>query len=130
MQIGELARVTGVSRSRIRFYEARGILPSPSRRNNGYREYPPTTAAMLTFIDRGQEMGFTLAELSAAIATSANNLPAGAELLSGLRRKHSELGRLIKEASARRRQIGVLIDELNRCAPANDAVVERLNEAI
>lgn len=119
MQIGELARVTGVSRSRIRFYEARGILPSPSRRDNGYREYSSATATMLTFIDRGQEMGFTLAELSAAIATSANDLPAGGELLSGLRRKHSELGRLIKDASAKRRQIGALIDELDRCAPVD-----------
>lgn len=118
MQIGELARATGVSRSRIRFYEARGILPSPSRRDNGYREYSPATATMLTFIDRGQEMGFTLAELSAAIATSTNDLPAGVELLTGLRRKHSELGQLIKEASAKRRQIGTLINELYHCAPA------------
>ena len=117
MQIGELARITGVSRSRIRFYEARGILPSPSRRDNGYRAYPPATATMLTFIDRGQELGFTLAELSAAIATSANDLPVGDELLSGLRRKQSELGRLIKDAVAKRRQIGALINELDRCVP-------------
>ncbi|WCM29096.1 MerR family DNA-binding transcriptional regulator [Sphingomonas sp. QA11] len=124
MQIGELARATGLSRSRIRFYEARGILPPPTRRDNGYRDYPPATVAALTFIDRGQAMGFTLAELSAAITASPNDLPAGVELLDGLRRKHAELRQLIKEASAKRRQVGALIEELARCVPASAERVE------
>jgi DNA-binding transcriptional MerR regulator len=34
MKIGELAK-TGITPSRIRFYEAEGLLPRPSRQGNG-----------------------------------------------------------------------------------------------
>ncbi len=42
MRIGELSRRTGISTSRIRFYEKHEVLPKPIRGENGYREYPDT----------------------------------------------------------------------------------------
>jgi len=42
MRIGELSRRTGISTSRIRFYEKQEVLPKPIRGENGYREYPDT----------------------------------------------------------------------------------------
>ena len=38
--IGEVAARSGVSRKALRLYEARGILPAPSRTASGYRVYP------------------------------------------------------------------------------------------
>jgi hypothetical protein len=40
MRIGELERRSGLSTSRIRFYEAKGPLNVVSRKANEYREYP------------------------------------------------------------------------------------------
>ena len=40
MKIGELARRTGLTASRIRFYESLGLLPMVDRMPNGYRHYP------------------------------------------------------------------------------------------
>ena len=40
MRIGELSRRTGISTSRIRFYEKHDVLPEPIRDENGYRTYP------------------------------------------------------------------------------------------
>jgi DNA-binding transcriptional MerR regulator len=48
MKIGELARRSGLNASRIRFYEAKGLLNVVSRKANGYREYP---AEALTILD-------------------------------------------------------------------------------
>ena len=39
MQIGELARQSGVHLETIRYYEREGILPRPARLSNGRRVY-------------------------------------------------------------------------------------------
>jgi Hg(II)-responsive transcriptional regulator len=62
LRIGELARQAAVTIDTIRFYERQGILPEPPRRASGYREYPPETVAVIRFIKRAQELGFTLRE--------------------------------------------------------------------
>ena len=50
MKIGELARLSGVAASRIRFYEASGLLQPAQRQANGYREYAPDTLTRLEII--------------------------------------------------------------------------------
>jgi DNA-binding transcriptional MerR regulator len=63
MQIGEVARKVGVATSAIRFYEESGLLPEPDRTPAGYREYDPAIIDRLAFIQAGQAVGLTLAEL-------------------------------------------------------------------
>jgi DNA-binding transcriptional MerR regulator len=65
MQIGEVAAQAGVSEHTIRYYERQGLLPAPNRRPNGYRDYPPDTVALLRFIKRAQDVGFSLSEARA-----------------------------------------------------------------
>lgn len=67
MTIGELARRTGLSHSRIRFYEREGLLTNVERRRNGYRSYPPEAAAVLEMIVTAQEAGFSLDEIRALL---------------------------------------------------------------
>lgn len=61
--IGALARESGVGIETVRFYERKGLLPKPSRRASGYREYTPDDARRIRFIKRAQELGFTLREI-------------------------------------------------------------------
>jgi DNA-binding transcriptional MerR regulator len=65
MRIGEVAASAGVNRQTIRFYEREGLLPNPTRRANGYREYPADTVALVRFIKRAQDLGFSLNEAKA-----------------------------------------------------------------
>ena len=39
MQIGEVARATGVSAKMIRHYESIGLIPAADRRDSNYRDY-------------------------------------------------------------------------------------------
>ena len=64
MRIGELSERTGISTSRIRFYEKHDVLPKPARNGNGYRTYPDTAAKILELIDTAQQLGFSLNEIS------------------------------------------------------------------
>jgi MerR family copper efflux transcriptional regulator len=41
------------------------LLRSPARRANGYRDYPGETVALLRFIRRAQDLGFSLSEARA-----------------------------------------------------------------
>ncbi|AEN64651.1 transcriptional regulator, MerR family [Enterobacter soli] len=63
MKIGELAKMTGITPSRIRFYEAEGLLPRPSRQGNGYRTYSSQAANLLKIIDNAQRTGFSLEQI-------------------------------------------------------------------
>jgi DNA-binding transcriptional MerR regulator len=62
MPIGEVAERAGMSASRIRFYEARGLLPEPER-SGGKRRYGEDVLRRLAIIDASQRVGFTLEEI-------------------------------------------------------------------
>ena len=55
MNIGELAKHTGLTHSRIRFYERTSLLRGAEHRQNGYRTYPPETMLMLELITTAQK---------------------------------------------------------------------------
>ncbi len=60
---GELAREAGVNVETLRYYERRGLLPRPTRTGSGHRRYDFEALSLLRLIKRGQEIGFTLAEI-------------------------------------------------------------------
>src|ERR1700759_132297 len=59
MGIGEGAERAGMSTSRIRYYEARGLLPEPERAG-GKRRYGEEVFRRLAIIDAAQRVGVTL----------------------------------------------------------------------
>jgi len=68
MNIGQASEQSGVSAKMIRYYESRGLLPAASRRANGYRDYDPQDVAVLQFVRRTRDLGFSLEEVSALLA--------------------------------------------------------------
>ena len=63
MQIGEVAKRSGVGIETIRYYEREGLLHEPQRRPSGYRLYDAATLKRLEYICQAKELGFTLAEI-------------------------------------------------------------------
>ena len=62
LAIGDVAARAGMSTSRIRYYETRGLLPEPERAA-GKRRYGEEVLRRLEIIDAAQRVGFTLAEI-------------------------------------------------------------------
>ena len=63
LKIGQVARGSGVGIDAVRYYERRGLLPEPPRRESGYRAYPPGAIPRVRFIKSAQELGFSLREI-------------------------------------------------------------------
>jgi Cu(I)-responsive transcriptional regulator len=63
MQIGEAARLTGVSAKMIRHYESIGLIPSADRRDSNYRDYGHHDVHRLGFIRRARDLGFSIDEI-------------------------------------------------------------------
>ena len=63
MQIGEAARLTGVSAKMIRHYESIGLVPVADRRDSNYRDYGDADLHRLGFIRRARDLGFSIEEI-------------------------------------------------------------------
>jgi MerR family mercuric resistance operon transcriptional regulator len=70
LTIGQLASATHVGVETIRYYERRGLLPEPPRRESGYRQFPLEAVQRIRFIKRAQNLGFSLKEISRLLALS------------------------------------------------------------
>jgi MerR family mercuric resistance operon transcriptional regulator len=64
LTIGKVAKQSKVNIETVRYYERRGLIPEPHRRESGYRQYPYDTVTRIKFIKRAQELGFSLREIS------------------------------------------------------------------
>ena len=111
MKIGELARRSGLTASRIRFYEASGLI-SAQRLGNGYRDYPEEALHTLEVITCGQQAGFSLEEMRNLMP--APNEPGGHHdrLVESLRRKVVEIDALQERLTQNRAQLLALIADI------------------
>jgi MerR family mercuric resistance operon transcriptional regulator len=73
LSIGDVSQRSGVNIETIRYYERIKILPAPPRTSSGRRVYGPTEIGSLAFIRRSRELGFTLDEIRALLALSAEH---------------------------------------------------------
>jgi DNA-binding transcriptional MerR regulator len=115
MRIGEIAQRSGVAPSRIRFYEANGLLPKPRRSDNGYRDYPACVLETLNLIDQARNLGFTLGEIKSTLTQGEGKRPTKQHMLVALRDKLVALNRHIKEVTRRRQQVIALIKTFEAC---------------
>lgn len=110
MRIGELASRSGLTPSRIRFYERVGLLKTVHRRSNGYRVYPADALTMLEVIATAQAAGFSLEEIRTLLPGDLDKWDHAA-LVNTLRRKIAEIGRLQQRlADTKTRLEGLIAD--------------------
>jgi MerR family transcriptional regulator, redox-sensitive transcriptional activator SoxR len=100
LTIGDVAARAGMTTSRIRYYEARGLIPEPER-VAGKRRYTSDVHRRLAIIDAAQRVGFTLEEIRDLLGS--RDQPAHERLRELALLKLPELDDLIARATSVRR---------------------------
>lgn len=95
MRISALAKQLGTTPHAIRFYERRGALPTPSREDNGYREYTEADAERVRLLIGLRQLDLPLdqaAELASMCAEGRCD-QVSEELREAINQKRAELRR-------------------------------------
>ena len=107
IQIGQVARQTGVSVDAIRFYEKQRLVGPSRRTEGGFRLFGIDDLRHIQFIRRAQELGFSLTEIRELIVLQGGHLEACSHVrdmlttkLGAVRQKISELRKLERHLAA------------------------------
>lgn len=108
MNIGELAKRTGLTQSRIRFYEREGLLTTVERRPNGYRAYPNNAVLVLDLIATAQKAGFSLDEIRTLLPSDLADWKHDA-LIAALRSRVADIELLERRLAESKAQLAAVI---------------------
>lgn len=124
LTIGALARLAGTTTRAIRHYHAVGVLPEPSRRTNGYREYDLRDAVRLVRVRRLVDLGLSLPEIGDAVRAGGGDDRELREMLAEL---DSTLARQQEAIGERRAQLARILAR-DADAGASDEIVDLLRQ--
>lgn len=110
MKIGELANRAGVQVETVRFYERSGLMPPPSRRASGYREYDNHDVQRLRFVLRTKALGFSLLEIRDLLALSAQADGGDAAVKASAETKLAEIDTRIARLTELRDALRTMVD--------------------
>lgn len=114
MTIGQVAAQARVKVQTLRYYERRGLLREPPRRQSGYREYAAEAVRVVRFIKQAQGLGFTLDEISQLLDLAAG-APRDCRAVRSLALlRMDEIARKIALLDAMRRSLGQLVETCKR----------------
>lgn len=108
LSIGELAKQAGVGVETVRYYERRGLLAEPDRRASGYRQYESEAVAILRFIRRAKELGFTLKEIQSLLELRRSSSATRADVRRNAQAKLVDIETKIRDLERMRRALADL----------------------
>lgn len=106
MNIGEVAKLSGVNAKMIRRYEEEGIIPKAKRLSSGYRSYTENDAHILRFIKRARELGFSMKDIKQLVSLWKNKSRSSSQVKS-IAQKHIQL------LEKKREEINAILHTLN-----------------
>jgi DNA-binding transcriptional MerR regulator len=134
MKIGELAERTGLAPSKIRFYEAQGLVSQVRRQANGYREYPPQAVQVLKIIVTAQAGGFSLDEIRNLLPVPGMEKWHKDKLLATLRQKVAEIDLLQQRLRQNKAKLLEVIAQTEQsdlpCAENAERVMQKLTPIV
>ena len=96
MNIGDVARASGLPAKTIRYYEEIGLV-TPQRASNGYRSFRETDLHKLSFLGRARSLGFSIEDCRTLMALYEDRARASADVKAVAQNHLSEIEQKIAE---------------------------------
>lgn len=109
MNIGEVAKKSGLPAKTIRYYEDIGFV-QPARGENGYRSFGAKDVHKLVFVGRARALGFTIEDCRTLLALYEDQGRASADVKRVAQRNLSEIDAKIVDLKAMRSTLSHLVE--------------------
>jgi len=123
LTIGQVAHRAGIGVETVRFYERRGLIEEPPRRESGYRQYPEDVVARLRFIRRAKELGFSLKEIVELFSLRVDPDTTCADIKRRAEAKITTMEEKIRSMQGIQRALTKLAASCSRTGPAGDCPI-------
>ena len=121
--IGRLAEQSGVNVETIRFYERKGLIAQPPRPASGYRKYDDLTAGRIRFIQRAQELGFTLSEIKQLLSLRVDPRTSCADVRAKAEDKIADIDGKLATLRRMRRALVQITKTCSGAGPTSDCPI-------
>ena len=129
MRIGAAAEQAGVNVQTLRYYERRGLLPRPPRRDSGYREFPDEAVRIVRFIKRAQDLGFSLDEVEELIRLRSDKRRDRARVRAIAERRVRQIEGKLAELQAMKKALAHLVHCCREGSTLECPIIEALDGA-
>jgi len=120
LTIGKLAKEAAVGVETVRFYERKGLLKRPPKRDYGFRHYSATDIGKIRFIKRAQELGFTLREVKGLLEIQSKRKMTGAQVKERAEEKIKEIQKKISDL----KKMEASLSNLSRVCGAGEQAIK------
>lgn len=127
MRIGAAAEQAGVNVQTLRYYERRGLLPKAPRRLSGYREFPDDAVAVVRFVKRAQDLGFTLDEIDALLRLRHDKRRDRARVRAIAEQRVRQIDRKIAELQAMKKALTHLLHSCRAGSTLECPIIEAID---
>ncbi len=110
MNIGIVARKSGLPPKTIRYYEDIGLI-LPDRLDNGYRSYSEADSEKLIFLQRARSLGFSIEDCRRLLSLYEDKNRASADVKAVAENHLEIIDKKIRELESLKATLSVLIDE-------------------
>ena len=129
LSIGQVAKQTGIGIETIRFYERKGLIDEPPRRESGYRQYTDDVIRQLTFIQQAKTLGFSLNEIQELLSLRSQPGVSSREIKQMAETKLDDIEQKIKMLKRMQKSLKNLVDQCPGVGPTDECpIIEALDK--
>ncbi|GGX15517.1 Cu(I)-responsive transcriptional regulator [Undibacterium macrobrachii] len=130
MNIGQVAKASGVSAKMIRYYESVGLIATADRTEAGYRQYSENDLHTLGFIRRARDLGFSLERIKTLLGLWQDRSRQSAEVKKLAGSYIAELDEQIAKMMLIRQQLAHLAQACHGDTRPDCPILDQLSDQI
>ncbi len=126
---GQLAKHAGVNIDTIRFYERKGLIPRPYRKESGYRQYHEEMVKRVLFIKKAKRLGFSLRDIAELLSLRVDSITKCGDVQKKAEDKIAEIKEMIQTLEGMKTALMLLVGQCKENKPTGQCpILKALDE--